>query len=224
MYLGPHHFQIQNRYHEDLVDFAVANLGYEPHGLVGAALDEEALFNGTLSVLHARGVFPDGLSFDIPQSDPAPPERNIAEIFPPTRNEIAVFLAVPRRKPNGPNIGPADAGASQARFTADPQTVADEVNGRDQQSVELARKNLHLLLESEISEDVVRLPLARILRDGTGHYVADRDYAPPCLQITAFEGLSQAVFGLIEKLDQKSTELASWQVAPGSSASAFSAR
>ena len=225
MYLGPHHFQVQNRYVEDLIDFALSSLSYEPHGLVGYALDEEALFNGTLSVLHARGVFPDGLSFDIPQSDAAPPDRNMAEVFPPTRNEIEVFLGIPRRKPNGPNTGSGNSEVvSQTRFTAESQTVADEVNGHDQQSVQLARKNLRLLLENEASEEIVRLPLARILRDGTGHFVADRDYAPPCLQITACQGLSEAILSLIEVLEQKSAELAAWQVAPGSSASAFSAR
>lgn len=224
MYLGPHHFQVQNRYLEDLIDFAVSGLSYEPYGFIAFALDEEALFNGTLSLLHARGVFPDGLSFDIPQSDPAPPARNIVDLFPPTRNEIEVFLAVPTLKPNGRNTGEAGAEAPGTRFTAEAQTVTDEVGGRDVQSVQLARKNLGLLLESEVSENTVRLPLARVVRDGTGHFVADHDYAPPCLQLTACEGLSKDILGLIETLEQKSAELASWQHVPGSTASVFSAR
>ena len=35
------------------------------------------------------------------------------------------------------------------------------------------------------------LPLARILRDGSGHFIFDPDYVPPCLQIGASETLLQ---------------------------------
>ncbi len=224
MYLGPHHFQVHNRYLEDLVDFTVSNLAYEPHGLIGYAVDEEALFNGTLSVRHARGVFPDGLAFDVPQSDPAPPERNIADLFPPTRNEVEVFLTIPPRKPGGANTDLEESSDPGTRFSAAAESVADEVSGRDTQTVQLGRKNLRLLLDSETSSENVRLPLARILRDGTGHFILDRDYAPPCLQIAACAGLSRDIVGLIETLEQKSSELASDRGAPGLSASAFSAR
>ena len=60
MYLGPHHFQVQGRYFEDSIRFATSSLWFEPWGLAGCELDSEALINGTLSVLHARGIFPDG--------------------------------------------------------------------------------------------------------------------------------------------------------------------
>ena len=60
MYLGPHHFQAQGRYFEDSIQFATATLWYASFGLVGVELDPEALHNGTVSVIHARGILPDG--------------------------------------------------------------------------------------------------------------------------------------------------------------------
>ena len=72
MYLGPHHFQVQSRYFEDTIRFATSALWFEPWGLGGCSLDPEALRNGTISLLHARGMFPDGLAFHMPESDPAP--------------------------------------------------------------------------------------------------------------------------------------------------------
>src|SRR3954452_6285042 len=68
MYLGPHHFQVQARYFEDATRFATASLWPFSYGVAGCRLDADALENGTLSVLHARGIFPDGLVFDLPDS------------------------------------------------------------------------------------------------------------------------------------------------------------
>ena len=83
MYLGPHHFQAQARYFEDSARFTTSNLWFEPWGLVAAQLDPEALKNGTVSLTHARGIFPDGLVFHMPECDTLPDARNIADLFPP---------------------------------------------------------------------------------------------------------------------------------------------
>src|SRR6476660_40899 len=88
MHLGPHHFQAQSRYFEDSIHFATAALWFETFGLVGLELDVEALSNGTVSLVNARGVFPDGLAFHMPQSDRLADPRNIKELFPPTRDTL----------------------------------------------------------------------------------------------------------------------------------------
>src|SRR6266849_6146261 len=103
MYLGPHHFQAQNRYFEDSIRFAASSLWYEPWGLMGAQLDPEALKNGTVSLVHARGIFPDGLAFQMPDSDPLPESRKIADLFPATRDSLGVTLSVAPQRPEGAN-------------------------------------------------------------------------------------------------------------------------
>src|ERR1039458_7459202 len=57
MYLGPHHFQAQSRYFEDSIQFAVSSLWFEAYGVAGCELNGEALRNGTVSLVHARGIF-----------------------------------------------------------------------------------------------------------------------------------------------------------------------
>src|ERR1700687_499735 len=99
MYLGPHHFQAQSRYFEDSIRFATSSLWFEPWGLVGAQLDPEALKNGTVSGVHARGIFSDGLAFQMPECDAVPLARSIAELFPPARDAVTVMLAVSPRRP-----------------------------------------------------------------------------------------------------------------------------
>ncbi len=103
MYLGPHEFQVQARYFEDALHFATAALWPSGCGVMGLALDADALRNGTLNLLHASGIFPDGLPFYVPQADPAPATRAIAQLFPPTRDSLTVFLGLTRYQAGGRN-------------------------------------------------------------------------------------------------------------------------
>ena len=98
MYLGPHHFQAQSRYFEDSTKFATASLWFAPYGVAGCALDSEALQNGTVAVLHARGIFGDGLPFEIPECDDLPPARALGDLFPPTRDTVHRPAGDPRQK------------------------------------------------------------------------------------------------------------------------------
>jgi len=99
MHLGPHHFQVQSRFFEEITHFGISKLWFEPYGIAGLELDAEALRNGTVAVVHARGIFPDGLPFNMPESDPLPVPRSIADLFPPTRESLTVLMAIPPHRP-----------------------------------------------------------------------------------------------------------------------------
>ena len=58
MHLAQHHFQAQSRYFEDSIQFAISHLFFKPYGLIAYHLDAEALRNGIVSLIHARGVMP----------------------------------------------------------------------------------------------------------------------------------------------------------------------
>src|SRR5258708_7493771 len=103
MYLGPHHFQVQSQSFEDLVHFSTTSLWFAPYGLISCELDAEALQNGVLSLVHARGLFPDGLAFQMPDADSLPPVLSIGDLFSTTRESLTVLFAVPERQPDGPN-------------------------------------------------------------------------------------------------------------------------
>jgi type VI secretion system protein ImpJ len=210
MYLGPHHFQAQSRYFEKLIHFDTSALWFEAYGLVGYRLDAEALQNGTVSLVHARGIFPDGLAFDMPECDPLPRPRNIADLFPPTRDNLTVLLGVSRYRPNGCNTAlSAAVNPDQFRYTGETRLLHDENTGSDEKPVRVARKNIRLVLDTEVTEDLVSLPLARVTRDGSGHLVYDPDFIPPCVQIGASETLVMMVRRLIEIMEDKSLTLTS---------------
>jgi len=208
MYLGPHHFQVQSRYFEDSIQFATSALWFASYGLAGVELDSEALYNGTVSLLHARGLFPDGLAFNMPESDALAAPRVITDLFPPTADGLTMLLAISRRKPNGSNCSlpdnPADDGRADARYVAEPQVIHDENTGYDERTVRLGRKNIRIVAETEPVGDFLTLPLGRVLRDGSGHFVYDSRFVPPVLQIGASPRLLLLLQRLIEILDAKS--------------------
>lgn len=227
MHLGPHHFQAQSRYFEDSIHFATSSLWFAPFGLVGLELDADALKNGTVSIVNARGIFPDGLPFQMPESDPLPEPRHITEVFPPTRDTLTILMAIAPRQPDGLNcaLTESEANGSQgARFIAEMRVFHDENTGRDEKAVRLGRKNVKLLLDTEPAEGLLTMPVARIMRDGSGHFMVDARFIPPLIQISASERLMTMLRRLIEILEDKSASITGSRKADGKSLAEFSTR
>lgn len=204
MYLGPHHFQAQNRYFEDSLDFITSNLWRDSYGFIGLQLDQDALRNGTISLTHARGLFSDGLAFDFPGSDPPPPSRVFAPLFSPVADHLTLYLSVPKFQRDGRNTS-VDEESNLTRYRAWEQVLPDQNSGLDEKPIQVGRKNFLLLTEAEIGSSYVSLPFVRILRDGAGRYEPDSSFVPPCLSLSATPAVSDMLCRLIEILDEKST-------------------
>lgn len=208
MHLGPHHFQVQSRFFEEITHFGISQLWFEPYGLVGLELDAEALRNGTVAVVHARGIFPDGLPFNMPESDPLPVPRSIADVFPPTRESLTVLMAIPPHRPGAANCTLTDPDPNlPTRFIADSTMIPDDNTGIDEKPMKVGRKWIYLLLDTEDAGDMQTLPIARIRRDGSGNYVYDETFIPPCTQISASPTLMLLARRLIDILQEKSVTM-----------------
>jgi type VI secretion system protein ImpJ len=206
MYLGPQQFQAQNRYFEESLHFTSTTLNYRPYGLIGCNLDADALRNGTVSLIHARGLLADGLAFHMPESDALPAPRAIGELFPPTQEALTVRLAIPGRRTTGMNCT-LDGSDVSTRYVAEMRNFTDESTGGDERPVRVGRKCFRLLVDTESVDDFDSLAIARVVRDGSGHYVYDPLFIPPCVQVSASERLLLMVGQLLEILEQKSASL-----------------
>lgn len=207
MHLGPHHFQAQSRYFEDSIQFAVSALWRNGWGLAGCELDSAALRNGTVALVHCRGVFPDGLIFNMPESDPLPEPRAIADLFPPTRDKLTISLAVAAHQPDKQNTAFDPSSVNGFRYTAETQPIVDETTGRDEKPVRFGRKNVRLRLDVEPAPDQVFIDIARVMRSSSGHFEFDSAFIPPSLRITASERLMLILRRLIEIMGDKSAAL-----------------
>jgi type VI secretion system protein ImpJ len=221
MHLGPHHFQAQNRNFEDLIRFTTNSVCAYPHGFWGLKLDQDAIGNGTVSVLHARGIFPDGLAFSCPDSDELPEALAIGGLFSPILDSLTLYMAVPIRREGGRNCDLPDHSTGDARYTATATTVQDENTGVDERSIYFGRKNIRLVPEQSLGGDLTALPIARVRRDGSGKFLFDTAFIPPCTKADSSEALMLLTRRLIEILEEKS---ASVGVSAGPGADEFSSR
>ena len=205
MHLGPHHFQTQSRYFEDSLWFLSATLRHHPWGLTSLSLDTDAIRNGTAVVRHASGIFPDGLVFDCPDSDPVPPPVNLKDLFSPTDSEIRLFLAVPKRSQRGLDVELDGLRSPSVRYRSADRAITDDTSGQDEYTVAFGEKNIFLCSEAQLTADAISFPVARIFRDGKGGFAADPDFIPPCLRLSANPGLLQRLKRLVEALHERST-------------------
>lgn len=210
MHLAQHHFQLQRRYFENSLTFATQHLAPAWYGLLGGEFDADALRNGIVSLVHGRGVMPDGLAFHFPDSDPLPEPRDVREAFLPTEQVLLVSLAIPPYRPGGRNAA-LDEEAGLVRYVAARQSQRDENTGVDEQTVQLGHKNFTLALGAEAPADSVQLPLARVRRSGAGHFEYDPEFIPPCLQIGASGPLLGMLQRLVEMLEAKVAGIAGAQ-------------
>ena len=134
-----------------------------------------------------------------------PTARNIADLFPPTRDALTVMLAIPPRKPEGLNCAAGPAGRPRdARYVAEPRVFHDENTG--------ARRALPCAWAARTPACWsipkwpatwwrCRSPASCGTAPGTSS--STRTSSRPCIQISASERLMLMLRRLIEILEEK---------------------
>lgn len=205
--LTPQHLQMQDRFLEDLLEFRLSALAFAPWGFGSLTVDREALAGGSFALSVAAGILPDGLLFDFPAADSAPPPKPLEGCFRPDQDTLTVYLAIPEYRSGGLNIA-ATPGQRNARFVAEVLVRRDENTGLAEKPVLVARKNFRLLVEGDSLEGHIALPVARVTRAPTGEHQLDLRFVPPLIDIAASDYLLSIARRLVELLSAKSSMLA----------------
>lgn len=203
--LSPQHLQAQDRFLEGLIDFYRSATTAFPWGFTELHLDTEQVAAGVLAVDRAEGLLPDGLVFSVPEPDRAPAPLAFGERWPEDAASLEIYLAIPEHRSAGRNVGsgPADVGY---RYIAQSQDRRDETTGLAERPIQVARKNLRLLAESDTLEGHTLLGIARVLRTESG-FELDPAFIPPTLALGASERLRAIARRLVELMVAKSGEL-----------------
>jgi type VI secretion system protein ImpJ len=154
------------------------------------------------------------LPFDIPECDPLPESRNIADLFLPMTDSLTVGLSIPRWIAGQANCDLDSMPAGNVRYQSTIEMIHDETTGQEAKPVHIGRKNLSLVVLPSSDENRLILPIARVMRDHTGHFVYDSTHVPPCLRMSASERLAAMLRRLVEVLQEKS-EVASQEQQSG---------
>jgi len=225
MFLTPQHFQAQDEYFEDQLQFRSTASTSCNWGLTGLAIDLEALANGVFTIRHCRGILNDGLTFNVPETDEPPPGREIAPSFAPTEPEIDVFLALPERRGRGRNVtvpsGPDGRSEAGTRYVASTRLVLDQTGGIEEKPIQFADKNFRLVFGGESLDGTSFLRIARVTRSPAGTYILRGDFVPPSLSVDSSDYLLLMLRRLIELLAAKAGSLSNMRRQKGRSVADF---
>jgi type VI secretion system protein ImpJ len=210
MFLSPQHFQAQDRYFEDLVQarFFASNFGN--YGVTQLEIDLEALANGNVKLISARGFLPDGAAFDMPASDELPPLRAIGKQFTLDLETLDVFLALPDLRPNAKNVSlqRESSGPAETRYVAELSMMPDANQGFDEKPVQLGNKSFRLLFGNEFRDGFNAIRIARLARNSAGAPILHPTSVAPCLDLNSSDYLMGLIRRQVEILATKSSALA----------------
>jgi len=205
--LSPQHFQTQDRFLEDLLEFQLSALAFCPWGFQRLEIDREALASGSFGLSAASGILPDGLLFDMPQSEGLPGPKPLEGAFAPDQEWLDVYLGIPEYRYGGHNVSGVNR-ERDARYRAEELLRRDETTGQAERPIQVARRNFRILFGGESLEGTSALRVARVTRAATGDYQLDQRFVPPLVDIGASDYLMAIARRLVEILSAKSTGLA----------------
>lgn len=179
MFLRPQHFQQFNRYLEQFVEGRCTAL--EPYffGFTELNIDKEPLYLGKLSITSARGVFPDGTPFSIPDNEELPEVLDIPENI---SNET-VYLCIPLRRSGFLETNREQEEQPQARFQAYNFQARDSTSPSGEEAqIQVGKLSTCLKLGSKDLSGYSVLGVARIVENNSEKAVVlDQHFIPPVL-------------------------------------------
>jgi type VI secretion system protein ImpJ len=205
-YLTQQHLQVQDLFLESSLHFRLNALHFRPWGFQSLVIDHEALAGGYFAVTEASGIFPDGLLFDIPGSDPAPSPKPLAACFDQDVDELDVYLAIPPHRQGGLNVANAQSGAD-TRYNPEVVLLRDENSGLTEKPVQIARKNFRFQVTGEMQEGTVAIRVARVRRSSAGVFTVMQSFVPPLIDFHASTYLVSVARRITEILFARSTQL-----------------
>jgi type VI secretion system protein ImpJ len=233
MFLAPQHFQSQDRYFEDLIHSRFEASHFANYGITELAIDKEALAKGLFKLQRARGVLPDGEFFDMPDSDPLPESRQFLPHWNSSEQTFDVFLSLPERHLNGPNVAlaskPAGVGPNgdspipDTRYAAAIRQVPDENQGSDERAVQIGTKKFRFLFGPEFRGGHFTLRIAQLERNAAGIPILKPSFVAPCLDLASSDYLMDLLRRQVEVLLTKSASLSGQRRERGKSAAGFTA-
>ncbi len=230
MFLTPQHFQTQDQFFENALDFRFRASHFANWGVTELAIDSEALANSTFRIDECRGIMPDGESFHMPEIDGFPPSRTFKDQFLPNRDSLDVFLTIPESRPRARNVtipGPdqpeTSDGPPETRYLAETRMMTDENAGDEEKAVQVARRIFRLVFEGEYRDGFSALRIAQIIRNAAGMPVLNPKFVAPCLNLASSKYLAMLMRRQIEILATKSATLSAPRRQRGKMLAEFSA-
>lgn len=208
MFLNPQHFQQQERYLERYIAGRTLNTELKLWGFTQLEIDQQLLKLNKFAIVKAKGIFPDGTPFSIPDIDPAPEVLQIS----PTTNNVVVNLALPvQRHGTVDIIQEQENEIDSARFVSKEFRIRDNsAESEDAYPVRVGAMRIRLLLSSRDTSGFATLGVA-LIREAQQDQPLELDdsFIPSQLTIGATDHLPRFLNELNALLHQRAESIAS---------------
>jgi len=208
LFLRPQHMQQQDRYTERYIELRAATLRPHPWGFDELEIERDLLAIGKLGIRRARGVFPDGTPFSMPDRDPLPAPLDIDANW----RDQTIHLTLPLRAPTQPESAWPDASpAGQlARFRVREAEVADASGSTSGTVVlDVGGMDARIVAASQPREGLLELPMAHLVEcRADRRVVLDDGFMPTALSCRAAQPLCLLLTELLGLLHQRGEALA----------------
>lgn len=213
LFLRPQHFQQQERHLETWIEGRAGSLRPYAWGFTELEIERDLLAIGKLGLRRARGVFPDGTPFAMPDNEPLPAPL---EIGTQIRDQV-IHLAVPLRKSGALQSTRMGNGAELTRYRTRDQEARDiTTDSAMATELEVAALNTRLMTQSEPADDFARIPLAHVVECRADRQVVlDDRFIPTALKTSAASRLTTFLLEMQGLLHQRAEALAARAVASG---------
>jgi type VI secretion system protein ImpJ len=214
LFLRPQHFQQQERHLETWIEGRAAALRPYSWGFTELEIERDLLAIGKLGLRRARGVFPDGTPFAMPDNEPLPAPL---EIGTQIRDQV-IHLALPLRKSGAlQSARESNHGAGVTRYLSRDQDARDiTTDSATSTELEVAALNTRLMANSEPADDFARIPLAHVVECRADRQVVlDDRFIPTVLKSGAAGRLATFLMEMQGLLHQRAEALAARAVASG---------
>ena len=201
MFLRQQHFQRQDRYVDWLFGAARMLADTPSFGFTALQLDQEALKEGQVYIENARGVFPDGTPFDIPETTIRPEPLG----FSADSALGVVSLSIPKASGDSQLFDRPDHAPSGARYVAKFDDSARDVTAGSGPSerIEVAALSPRIDAPDAEVERRVSLALAEVRSVSTnGEIKLSEEFIPPALSMSATPYLVRFVKELINGFER----------------------
>lgn len=207
--LSQHHFQAQDRYHEQLLSDRIRAVAHYPWGITALDLDESALNAGQVKIRRLSAIWPDGASVITGDGspEPAPAPRSFETAFAPEAQKLEIFVGLAHESASAlledkaKNIG-------ARRFVRESQDVPDANTGSSLQEIEFARPNLRVFFGGEPQDGFSTIRIAELVRQANGRVIVRDNHVAPVLHISAapflVSGLQRVLAGITARQRQLS--------------------
>jgi type VI secretion system protein ImpJ len=213
LFLRPQHLQQNDRYVERVFDLRTAALRSHGWGFSELRLDGDLLKLGKLAIATAKGVFPDGTPFSMPDDDALPPPLDVEEGM----RDVVVYLCLPVRRAEAQEIDLAGSEDVLARYDCIELEVRDVTSGSARTALmQVGSVKARLMLDSEQQSEYARIPLAHIVEVKVDKQVVIQDaFIPTVCNIRAAGVLDAFANELLGLLHQRGEALGGRVAATG---------